>query len=170
MKCLSNISGFFPTGFRIRLYLPVDAWYETDQVRPKWNRAGGITAALSASTRRTAEVIWQPGKIRGWFLVAVRVWDGSKKPKNSAYDVLGAIDARPGEEIEIVAKIKHHLLSPILQNWVAWDIQAEGESRLIEQHFNGPWYGVYRKLGPKNINGGVEAAAEVQFAKPHKKM
>ena len=165
MRLLPNISCFYPEGFQTRLHLPAAAWYEVDQAQAKWNRATGITAALSASTRRTAEIIWRPGGIRGWFLVATQIWDGSKEAKDSTQDTWGVFDVQAGEEIEVKGYINEHELAPVLRGWVTWEIRrnANDQPRLLEQHFKGPWYGVYRQLGPKNISEEAKGKPVVRF-------
>ena len=165
MNLLPNISGFFPEGFHTRLHLPAAAWYEVDQA----------TGEMEPSIRHNS----RPKRLHpphGGGDMAARenkglVFGGctgmgrQQKTEKQHTGYLGVFDVRAGEEIEVKAYINEHELAPILRGWVTWKIRrnANDQPRLLEQNFKGPWYGIYRRLGAKNISEEAKGKPVVRF-------
>lgn len=161
MNLLPNIA-FSPQGFAAKVVIPQSAWYKTDQATGKWNRAAGITAALSRNTRRTVEVIWRPAAIQNTFLLAVQTWDVDRIKRNSYKDVLKSFDVLGGKETAIEAHFNHH---PILPDWITFKFSRprQTEPRYIEEHYATPWYMLFRRLHPENETDKTDVASKTDF-------
>jgi hypothetical protein len=153
---------FFPQGFTAKVTLPKSAWYKADQATGKWNRAIGITAALSRSTRRTVEVVWRPAAIQNSFLLAVQTYDVERTKRNSYKDVLKSFDVLAGQEIQIEAYFQPH---PLVQDWVTFQFSRprQTEPRYIEEHYTTPWYMLFRKLEAGNETNKTTEKPETDF-------